>query len=427
MRKILAVIKREYLQIVRTKGFIIGTILGPVIMAAFIVIPIIAARATVGKQKTIGVIDLTQEVFEELDSRLDRKEFRMKDGQKRYLLEKYRLTADIDELRNSLRQKVLNGELSAYLFIPKDIESGGKAEYASEHVSDYEEIGRLEGVLNRVIIEKRLKKEELDPQKIAGYIKPIRLDTIKVTKRGEEKESGATFMISYFMMLILYISLFFYGAIIMRGVIEEKNSKVIEVMLSSLRPFYLMVGKILGIAAVGFTQFAIWALFGIAAFRYSKPLVSSFAPAASGFNLPSIPLYVFIYFVIFFILGYFLYGTFYAAIGSMVNSEKEAQQLQMPVTMFLVVPMLLAIFFIRTPDSSLAVILSMIPLFTPILMFLRISVLLPPFPQIAGSIVLLLLTILLMIWLTAKIYRVGILMYGKPPNLKEIVKWVRYG
>ena len=138
------------------------------------------------------------------------------------------------------------------------------------------------------------------------------------------------------------------------------------------------------------------------------------------------PAYIFVYFVVFFILGYFLYGTLYAAIGSVVNSEKEAQQLLFPISMFLIVPILLIMFVMRSPSSSVSVILSLIPFFAPILMLLRISILLPPFIQVAGSIVLMILMILLMVWLVSKIYRVGILMYGKRPNMKEIIKWVRY-
>jgi len=423
MRKILSIIKREYLQIVRTKGFIIGTILGPVLMALIIVIPILSSIVSVAEQETIGVIDLSQEIFEELDKKLD---YKMKDERRRYLLKKYELKADVEELRNSLRQQVLRKELSAYIFIPEDISTGGRAEYVSEHVSDFGEIRSIHEALNSVVIGKRLKKEGLNPQKISEYIKRVGLKTIKVTKKGEEEEeTGGTFLISYLLVMILYITLFFYGAIIMRGVIEEKNSRVVEVVLSSLRPFQLMMGKILGIAAVGFTQYGIWALFGIAASRYSKNLISSFLPTAA-FTLPSIPVYIFVYFVIFFILGYFLYGTLYATIGSMVNSEKEAQQLLMPITMFLIIPMLMMALVLRSPNSSLSVVLSLIPFFAPVLMLMRICILLPPFTQIASSIVLLVVTTFLMIWLTSKIYRVGILMYGKRPNLKEVVKWMRY-
>jgi len=423
MRKILSVIKREYLQIVKTKGFIIGTILGPVLMVALIVIPIVGQLISVGKQETIGVIDFSQQMFDELNKKMDHK---LKDGTRRYLLEKFELSASIEDLRSQLSKKVLDKELSAYLFIPENVAEGGEAEYISLHTTDFEKIKDISGALSSVIIERRLKKEGLNPQKISEYLRPAKLTPVKVTKKGEEKDIGATFMISYLLVLILYMTLFFYGAIIMRGVIEEKNSRVVEVILSSLKPFELMVGKILGIGAVGLTQYSIWALFGFAASKYSKSMLSSFFRLPSDFRLPSIPSYIFIYLVVFFILGYFLYATFYAAVGSMVNSEKEAQQFLFPITMALVIPIMLIMFIMRSPDSTLSVVLSIIPFFAPILMLLRICILLPPFIQVGGSILLLILTILLMIWLTAKIYRVGILMYGKRPNFVEIVKWVRY-
>ena len=436
MRKILAVIKREYIQMVRTKGFIIGTVLGPVFMIALIVVPIIVSSVSVEKQETIGVVDLTNEIFMELDKKLDHKDYRLKDGFRRYVLEKFEPSAGTEELRHELRERVLKKELSAYIYIPEDVLEIGardsavresepeeeKVEYVSEHTTDFEKLRAINRALNNVVIEKRLKREGLDPQKVAQYIKRVELQPIKITKKGEEKDTGGTFMISYILALIIYMAIIIYGQVIMRGVIEEKSSRVVEVVLSSLRPFQLMMGKILGIGAVGLTQFSIWTLFGIGASVYS----TSFIPAGANFAMPSIPPHVFVYFVVFFILGYFLYGTLYAAIGSMVNSEKEAQQLVMPVTMFLIVPIMLMIFIIRAPNSPIAVFLSFIPFFAPILMFLRITVLLPPFGQIGASIVILILTILLMIWLTAKIYRVGILMYGKRPKFAEIVRWMRY-
>jgi ABC-2 type transport system permease protein len=286
MRKIWSVIKREYLQIVKTKGFIIGTILGPVLMAALVLIPLIAQLASVGEQKNIGVIDVSGEIFPELEKKLD---YRMKDGRKRYVLEEFAPTADISALRTDLSQKVLAKDISAYLFIPKNILAGGDTEYVSLHVSDFDEIRRINEALNSVVIEKRLKKEGLDPEKIAQFIRRIGMKTIKVTAKGEEEDTGGTFAVSYLLALILYLTLFFYGAIIMRGVIEEKNSRVVEVILSSLRPFELMVGKILGIGAVGFTQYAIWALFGLSLTRYGRSWVLSAFPAASAFKMPSIP------------------------------------------------------------------------------------------------------------------------------------------
>ncbi len=424
MQTILLVIKREYIQIVRTKGFIIGTILGPVLMAAFIVVPILVQFISVDKQETIGVVDLSRVVFLELDKKLDQK---LKDGSRRYLLQEFLPHENVDELLEELNGKIRAKELTAYIYIPENIAEGGVAEYVAEHVSDFDKQGNINQALSSIIIERRLRGEGLNPEKIGQYMRPVRLDTKKVTTRGVERDTGGTFMISFVLVLILYMTVIFYGQIILRGVIEEKSSRVVEIVLSSLRPFQLMAGKILGIAAVGFTQYAIWALFGIAATRYSGNLISRFFPAAANFPMPTIPSYIFVYFIIFFILGYFLYGTMYAGIGSMVNNEKEAQQLVMPVTMFLIVPIMLMTFVIRSPDSSVSVVLSLIPFFAPILMLLRISVLLPPFPQIAASIVFLILTTVLMIWISAKIYRVGILMYGKRPSFAEIIKWMRYG
>jgi len=363
MRKILSVIKKEYIQIVRTKGFIIGTILGPVMMAVLIVVPVIMSTVAMDKQKTIGVVDLSREIFLDLDTKLGQENYRLDDGFRRYVLKKTELLPGVrvDELKKELNEKVLNEELSAYILIPEDVlevedtETAAKKEksedrdmeYVARHTTDIQELAELNKALNGVIIEKRLRKEGLDPQKVSQYIKQVRLTPIKVTKKGEEKDMMGTFMVSYFLALILYMAIFIYGAVIMRGVIEEKSSKVVEIILSSIKPFQLLLGKILGIGAVGLTQFSIWAVFGLAATQFSQTLI----PAGADFNLVSIPAYIFVYFVVFFILGYFLYATFYAAVGSMVNSEKEAQQLMMPITMFLVLPLLLLIFVIRSPDS----------------------------------------------------------------------------
>jgi ABC-2 type transport system permease protein len=392
-------------------------------MASFIVVPVLVSVISVDKQETIGVVDLSGNVFAGLKNKLDMK---LKDGQRRYLLTEYKVRKDMDGLRKELNQQVLSDELTAYLIIPKNISEGGTAEYYSRNVSDFDKLRSINTAVNSVVIEKRLNKEGLDSSKITEYLKRIRWKNNKVTKRGVEEDTGGTFIIAYFLVLILYMTLFFYGSIIMRGVIEEKTSRVVEVVLSSLKPFQLMMGKLLGIAAVGFTQYTIWALFGLAVSKYGGSLVSGIFPQAQSFKMPSMPAYIFVYFVVFFILGYFLYGTLYAAIGSVVNSEKEAQQLLFPISMFLIVPILLIMFVMRSPSSSMSVILSLIPFFTPILMLLRISILLPPFIQVAGSIVIMILMILLMVWLVSKIYRVGILMYGKRPNMKEIIKWVRY-
>jgi ABC-2 type transport system permease protein len=424
MRKILAVVKREYLQIVRTKGFIIGTVLGPVFMSLMLIVPIVLSVMTVEQQETIAVLDASGEVYSGLEKKLN--DVRLKDGSLRYILEEYRMSDDLAELRERLNQKVLKKELSGYLYLPANIASAGGAEFVSENVSDFEKTQNIRSALNSVIIEERLKGAAIDPQLVGSLMMPVSLTTHKVTTRGVEEDTGGTFLISYFLVLILYMTLIFYGQAIMRGVIEEKSSRVVEIVLSSLKPFQLMAGKIVGIAAVGFTQYAIWSLFGLALATKGRALASSAFPQMDAFKIPTIPPYVFIYFVIYFVLGYFLYSTLFAAIGSMVSNEKEAQQLMMPVIMLLVIPLLVIVFVMRSPDSTLSVTLSLIPFFAPMLMLLRICIMLPSFVQILGSIVLLIAAILAMIWISGKIYRVGILMYGKPPRLPEIFKWLRY-
>jgi ABC-2 type transport system permease protein len=425
MTKIWYVIQREYLQIVKTKGFIIGTVLGPVLMLALLIVPILASLAAGGEQRTFGVVDRTGELFPALVQRLD---YKLKDGRPRYVLKPFAPAAGqgLEALRQDLRREVLAKQLSGYIYLPSDVTRGGSAELLSEHVSDFEEIRRINEALNSVVVEKRLEQEGLDPKLIAQSTQHVDLKTIKLTEKGQEEDTGGTFAVAYLLVLILYMSMFFYGAIIMRGVIEEKNNRVVDIVLSSLKPSQLMAGKLLGIAAVGFTQYLIWAVFGLGLSNFGGGLLSSLIPAASSFKIPHIPLYIFVYFVVFFILGYFLYATIYAAVGSTVNSEKEAQQLLMPISMTLVVPILLLTFVLRSPNSSLSVVLSLIPFFAPILMLMRICVLLPPFSQIALSIGLLLVAITAMVWFSAKIYRVGILMYGKKPSLSEIARWVRY-
>jgi ABC-2 type transport system permease protein len=247
------------------------------------------------------------------------------------------------------------------------------------------------------------------------------MKTYKLKKGEEEKESG--FIQEYFstfaMVFILYMTIIIYGVSIMRGVLQEKNSRVIEILLSSANSFQLMVGKILGLGSVGLTQYLIWSLMAIGLLLIG----SGFTALPAG--LTSISPYIFIYFILFFILGYFLFASIYAGIGAMANTDQEAQQMSAPVVFLIIIPILVISFITRNPDSTTSVILSLIPFFTPILMFARVNISAPPLWQVWGSIGLLLLTIALFMWLSAKIYRVGMLMHGKRPTLPEIVRWLK--
>jgi ABC-2 type transport system permease protein len=252
--------------------------------------------------------------------------------------------------------------------------------------------------------------------------RPLSIKTIKISKGGEASERG--FMEEYFstfiFVMILYMTLIIYGTSIMRSIVQEKSSRIVEVLLAGLNPFQLMAGKILGQGFVGITQYLIWAVCGIGLILFGGKVMPM---AGDYFNFAP---EIFLYFVIFFVLGYFVFSALYSAIGAMCNTDQEAQQMSFPVVMVLIIPILVFSMIVKNPNSTVSVVLSLIPLFSPILMFARINLTTPSMLEIWGSIGLLILTILILIWFVSKIYRVGILMYGKRPTLPEIIRWMRY-
>jgi ABC-2 type transport system permease protein len=225
--------------------------------------------------------------------------------------------------------------------------------------------------------------------------------------------------------MVLYITLIVYGVATMRSVMEEKSTRIIEMLVSSVRPFHLLSGKILGVAGVALTQYLIWAVTARAVTAYGKAAVAVVRPGAS---LPEfhIPAAWFGYLVVFFLAGYLLYASLYAAVGAMVSSEQEAQQVQAPLTVLILVSFLLFNVILRDPSSRLSTVLSLIPFLSPILMMLRIALQTPPLWQIALALALSLATTLGVVQLSARIYRVGVLMYGKRPSLRELMRWLRY-
>lgn len=418
MSKVFKVIKREYWERVRKKSFIILTLLGPILMGGMIILPMFLTRITVEEQKKIAIVDLSGKIYQPLVNKLDDK---IKGGERRFIF--YRIEPGlrgIDEIKKQLSQQVEEDRIDAYIIIEKNILEKGKAEYLSKNVANIDEIMRFERAISQIIVNYRLNQRGLDHEEIKKLTKSINLKTIKIVK-GQEKESGFVqdYMVTMVFVIILYMTILLYGITIARGVIEEKSNRVIEILISSLSPFQLMFGKILGIGAVGLTQYIIWGAFALS--------LSSIAASVVGTNVLTLfaPETIF-FFIIFFILGFLLFGTMYAAIGALCNTEQEMQNFQPIVVIFLVVPMLMAVFIVQNPNSTVATVLSFIPFFTPILMFMRINLITPSALQIGTSIALTIITILLMIKLSAKIFRVGILMYGKRPRLAEIIKWLKY-
>ena len=415
--KLWAVVKREYLERVRTKGFVIGTVLGPLLMGGMMIVPALAARSG-GKPLKVAVLDATGALREPIEEALRAARF---DGKARFDVQPAPgRAAEAGAGDASLKKAVLEGKLDGYLHLPEDVVDSGTASYYGRNVSNRIDLRTMERTVGGVVVSRRLTGAGLDPAKVKNLTKELDLKTIRLSEKGEREDQGAAMIFSIILLMILYVSILMWGQAVMTSVIEEKTSRVVEVMAAGVSSTTLLAGKLLGVGAAGLTQFLVWALslFGVSVFA---------AGAAMGsFSMPEITPVMLVSFVLFFLLGFLFYAALYASIGAAVNTVQEAQSLAFPVMLPIILAMVCFPAVLEAPDGILAVTMSMIPGMSPLIMFLRIVVLTPPLWQIALSIALLALGILGVVWVAARVYRVGILMYGKKPTFPELVKWVRH-
>jgi ABC-2 type transport system permease protein len=422
MKKVFYIIKREYLQRVRSKLFLVGTILTPVLFIGIIGISVKFATMRTSDQRTLAVVDESGRVAQPFTQAFQDK---LPNGQPSYIFEILPVNQPVGKIQAELSKRVLDKKLDGYFVFGRNVLEDGQVEFHARNVSDFGERTMYTSTLSNVITGVRLRDQGLDPSKIESLTKRAKITMLKVSETGDKEDRGQSFFLTYVLVMILYTTILAYGISVMRSIVEEKTSRVVEVMLSSVRPTQLMAGKIIGVSLVALTQYVIWAAAGALLSVYGLAALSSVAPQAASF-IPKIPAAVLIYFILYFVLGFILFATLYAAIGAMVNNDQEAQQVQMPITFLIIIPILMMGLVTRSPDSSASVILSMVPFFTPIIMFMRITVQMPPFIQILASFGILALSIAFFVWLSAKIYRVGILMYGKRPTLPELVRWLKY-
>jgi ABC-2 type transport system permease protein len=432
MRKIWVIIKREYLVRVRTKAFVIFTLISPVLMLALVVLPgLLAARA--GGERTVIVLDQTPDstLFDAAKKNIDqRAERKRAEGNDDFSGTHFSLTRqpvspnqsiDRDFIRD-LYQHEEKGHNNAYVVFPAGVLETAEIDYYAQSTTDFS-LRTLENAISSAVVDARITKAGMDAGKIKELRKDIDLKTKKIGQNGEITDSGggADFMIAFVMLFFIYMTVLFYGLFVMRGVIEEKQTRIVEVVISSVKPTQMMLGKVIGIGLVGLTQIAVWTL---SAFLLTRAGMSAFgAGAGSGLRIPPSLL---IYFVVYFVLGYLLFATLYALVGATVSSEDEAQQAQLPVTMLAVIPMMVFMTVASNPTSTSSIALSLFPFFAPTLMMMRIAVSNPPLWQILLSMAIMVVSILGCSWLAAKIYRVGILMYGKRPSIAELGRWLRY-
>ena len=422
---IVAVAKREYVQRVRSKGFWIATLILPLFVVAATVLPsVILSRSRTEQQ--VVVVDTTGRVAPRLhEKRIDdvTKEARERVARFEFLIE--RPAADPQAQRAALDERVLDKEIDAWIWIDEDVLTGKPIEYHAKTVSNVMTQEVLEDDLSYVVRRVRLEEAGYDPDRVGALSESVDLETVRVSKEGSRAEGGlAGAAFAYVLFLLLYMVLVIWGQQVMQGVLEEKSSRIIEVVLSSVKPFELMMGKLTGICLAGLTQFGLW-MVTLAVFT-APGVIASIAGLPEGVKLPTVTVAMVLHFILLFILGFFVYSSLYAAIGSAFNNLQEAQQVAGVVVFFLIIPVLLVFPIINDPNSTFALVTSLIPLFTPLLMTLRIALEMPPFWQILLAYALTFGFLLGMVWICARIYRIGILMYGKKPTFQELWKWIRY-
>ena len=427
MRNTWLIIKREYLQRVRTRSFLVLTLLLPAIMTVLMALP--AKLATMGaKAEHLVLVTSTREFGEQLKEKLlsqplSEEAEEAASQNKKKMEDRYTIDVDAspsDAERATLRQKISTREIDDYLWLTDDAIAAHTVTWNGREMPSAREKAWLSDMLSRIALQHELAKKGVTTAQADEMLTPVKVDSFRVEGEHETKSSGGARILEIVVMIMLiYMAVLFYGISVMRSVLEEKNSRIMEVLLSSATSTELMAGKILGVGAVGLTQIVVWILM---AGLFALPSLAM-QPNLSSLEVSP---FVFASFAIFFLLGYLLYSTMYAAVGAVTTTEQEGQQLQF----LIVIPLVLSVFMlmplIRTPDSAAMVWMSMIPFFAPILMFGRIVVQTPPLWQILLSVALLAGTEILLLVLCARIYRIGVLIYGKRATLPEVLKWLKY-
>ena len=430
MKKLIAVLKREYLAAVRKKMFIIMTFLMPFLMIALFILPSLMMARGMGEKKVV-VLDGTGQL---------RAAFAGTDqitagGTKADLPQKLQVEyadgrgKNIDETAKPYLDRMTKVEgaqrLDGVFTIPPDAMTNTKAtlKYYSRSATDIMTQERLAGRANRAVQRDRFVTRGIDPKMLETLMSDLDVEAVQLSKTGEQKKGGiANFFVGFILTAMMLIPSFIYGLEIMRGIIAEKTDRVVEVLVSSMSSSQLLIGKILGVAAVGLTQISVWFVMAAIGGYFVGTMGSAYAGKD---YLALLRPSTFVYFLIFFLLAYLTYVCVYAIGGAVCNSEKEAQQLIAPITMIMMLPWFLMAGILTNPESNISVGFSLAPVFGPLTMYVRTLVSEPPMWHVALSIAVAVATIALFFWITAKIFRIGILSYGKRPTIAELVRWIK--
>ncbi len=419
MNKIWLIIKREYLVRVRKRSFIIMTILGPLLMASLLVVPIYLASES-QQERMIAISEDKEGIAYEIEG-------------SQYL----RFTIIPESEALEIKENFEKSPFYALLTMEKDSFTLYSSQQISLNVSS-----EIESKIEKIIEHKKLKELGINPQILEQADIKIQLTTKILSEDGNsiKSQTEASVGIGFFSGILIYMFIFMYGTMVMRGVIEEKTNRIVEIIISSVKPFQLMMGKILGVALVGLTQFILWILLTLLLYMVAEyfvldmdMLVNNMSREEESIILAQINqltggidlMQIFISFLFYFFAGYLMYSSLFAAIGSAVDAEADSQQFILPITIPLILSFILIQPIMDNPDSSLAFWMSMIPFTSPVIMMVRL-----PFGVASWEIILsmfiLVGSFILSTWIAGRIYRVGILMYGKKNTYKELFRWISY-
>lgn len=412
MRQAFVIARREFLERVKSKWFVIVTLLGPLLMIGVIVVPALLMSKGAETAKVVIV---------DHDSGIGA---RLVDGFATigWKAELAPPTATEAELLAKIHDKSIN----AFLDLPKDAAGAGKVVYQGDNASSTQVLVKVTTVVSHAVFAARAEQAGITPVQLAKVIAPVDLDLRHTTGEAHAKSGLAVFAVGYALMFILYMGILLYGVAVMRSVVQEKTSRVIELMVATAKPRALMAGKIFGVGSVGVLQLGIWLGMALLALHFRAAILGAFGVAGGGPELPQLGLDQLAVAIANFLGGYFFYAAMYAAVGAMVSSDQEAQQAQAPVMILVILPMMCMQLVANDPRGTIAEVLTLLPFSGPILMPLRYVLGGASALDVFLSLGILAISTYLVVRAAAKIYRVGILMYGKRPSLKELWRWLRH-
>ncbi len=407
MKQVWTILKWEYINRVKTKLFLITTFVLPFFMAGMMYLPTILMDLEPEEITEIGLVydDNVQDLLVRFQSQVDGN-YRLKDGNPQFIFSRF-------PNEKMALDSVLSKSIDGYMYIPASVQDSGQVNYFSLSLSNIKIYRNLSRTLNQVVIEQRMIDQNIDVALVGQLSRRIAFETFEIDKEGETSKGDelSSFLIPYLFLMILFMTVFMSGQLLLRSVMEERTSRTMEILLSSVTPDELMRGKILGLGALGMTQMVFYLTVALAATHYKELAVIEFS---------QIPI-----FLIYFITGYLFYAAIFAAMGTFFTSEQEAQQSSGIISIVAVLPIVFASYFITNPGSAFTIGSSYIPPLTPFMMIIRLGTGSVEMPEIIYTTILMIISCWVMLKLSGKIFRTAVLLYGKKISVKEVIRWIR--